>query len=257
MSDHALQETELREVFNLSLASSGEKDRIRSLWFALAEHQDGKLGTTPPKFSALLKKFRVDSAAGALCTHGYFWTDENNNYWRAHGKRRSAEIGRGEVANTIQVWVLDERSAAIENDLLVQIEKLPLDGRFRRQALLTIRLGQREFRNRLLDAYGCKCWVSDCAVERVLQAAHIEPHNGSNNMTGNGILLRADLHNLLDADLLWIEPRAEGYYVRLSPALRGSYGEYKDRLLLPPKVSPSDCPDAERLLRTRPDWHPL
>ncbi|BBH70257.1 hypothetical protein ACTI_69420 [Actinoplanes sp. OR16] len=240
----------------VSLTADDEKHRIRSLWFALADHQDGKLGTSPSTFSALLKRYKVNSAAGFLCTHGYFWTDSNGNYWRAHGKRRSGEIGNGEVANTIQAWVLEERATEIE-DALLQFDQLPLDGRFRRQGMLTIRLGQREFRNRLLAAYARKCWVSDCTVERVLQAAHIEPHSGSNNMTSNGILLRADLHNLLDADLLWIEPKPEGYYVRLSPELCGSYDDFKDKLLTTPEIPSRDLPDVERLLRIRPDWHQL
>ena len=41
----------------------------------------------------------------------------------------------------------------------------------------------------------------------VLEAAHIEPHSvGGHNSADNGLLLRADLHTLMDAGLLVVEP---------------------------------------------------
>ncbi|GIE78024.1 hypothetical protein Aph02nite_39740 [Actinoplanes philippinensis] len=96
--------------------------------------------------------------------------------------------------------------------------------------------------------------MSGCSVEEALQAAHVEPHTGTNNRLDNGMLLRADLHNLYDACLMWVEPTAEGYRVRLSPSLGVSYVEYADKLLAPPHESREKCPDPVGLFRQRPGW---
>lgn len=67
------------------------------------------------------------------------------------------------------------------------------------------RQGQSTFRDQLMVAYGGRCAVTCCAVEEVLQAAHIEPYaEGRNNSVSNGILLRADIHSLFDLGIVRI-----------------------------------------------------
>jgi predicted restriction endonuclease len=68
------------------------------------------------------------------------------------------------------------------------------------------RQGQGTFRRKLLEAYGGRCALTGCAVEAVLQAAHIHPYLGpyTNDVT-NGLLLRADLHTLFDLRLITID----------------------------------------------------
>jgi hypothetical protein len=68
------------------------------------------------------------------------------------------------------------------------------------------RQGQPEFRRRLINTYGAKCMVTGCAIEQILQAAHIVPvsRNGTHRIS-NGLLLRADIHNLFDLGLLAID----------------------------------------------------
>src|SRR4051794_4193961 len=85
------------------------------------------------------------------------------------------------------------------------------------------RAGQSEFRQRLLDAYGGRCAVTGCDVEEALQAAHIIPYLGEHsNETSNGILLRADVHNLFDSYVLSIDPDTST--VRIAPnLLKSSY----------------------------------
>lgn len=61
------------------------------------------------------------------------------------------------------------------------------------------RLGQGSFRILVTDAYGRKCAVSGERVLPVLEAAHIRPYaDGGGHSLGNGLLLRSDLHTLLD-----------------------------------------------------------
>ncbi|HUZ56031.1 MAG TPA: HNH endonuclease [Streptosporangiaceae bacterium] len=55
----------------------------------------------------------------------------------------------------------------------------------------------------LMAAYSGRCAVTGCTVQAVLEAAHLRPYRGpDSNVTGNGLLLRADIHTLLDLQLL-------------------------------------------------------
>lgn len=65
---------------------------------------------------------------------------------------------------------------------------------------------QAKFRNELQLLYG-ECVISGCQVMPALDAAHIAPvaKKGEFHPT-NGVLLRADLHRLFDANLIGIKP---------------------------------------------------
>lgn len=81
------------------------------------------------------------------------------------------------------------------------------DGRQRILAAVVRRLGQRNFRRRLIKAYDGKCAMTRCAVAWVLEAAHISPYRGlKTNALSNGLLLRADLHTLFDLALVSVDP---------------------------------------------------
>ncbi|WP_442503823.1 HNH endonuclease [Marinivivus vitaminiproducens] len=67
------------------------------------------------------------------------------------------------------------------------------------------RQGRPAFRRALLRAYGGRCAISGCAVEPLLEAAHIHPYRGPDtNAAQNGLLLRADIHTLFDLGLITI-----------------------------------------------------
>lgn len=77
------------------------------------------------------------------------------------------------------------------------------DGRKKIWAQVKRRQGQPAFRRRLLAAYGGQCAITDCAVEALLEAAHILPYRGKEtNIVQNGLLLRADIHTLFDLGLI-------------------------------------------------------
>jgi len=93
------------------------------------------------------------------------------------------------------------------------------DGRNRIMRTITQRRGQKTFRDSLLDAYGRRCAITGCGIVDVLEAAHITPYLGpyTNHVT-NGLLLRADLHTLLDCRLLAVDPATHS--VMLAPSVR-------------------------------------
>jgi len=55
--------------------------------------------------------------------------------------------------------------------------------------------------------YGGKCCITGCTVGAVLEGVHIDSYYGdtSDNLQ-NGLLMRADLHTLLDKNLMAIDP---------------------------------------------------
>jgi len=86
---------------------------------------------------------------------------------------------------------------------------------------IKIRRGQRNFRDALLVAYGSRCAITGCNITDVLEAAHITPYLGpETNHVSNGLLLRTDLHTLLDCGLIGIDPATRK--VLLAPSLRTS-----------------------------------
>lgn len=94
---------------------------------------------------------------------------------------------------------------------------------------------QSKFRQSLIAAYSGTCAVSSTDVVDALQAAHIDPYRGRRSqVVQNGILLRADIHLLYDANLIAIEP--ETHVLRLADAIRGSvYEQYAGRAIMTPK----------------------
>ena len=69
------------------------------------------------------------------------------------------------------------------------------------------RLGQGEFRSRIIDAYGRRCAVTGERTLPALEAAHIVPFSEiKGHDIRNGVLLRADLHRLFDDGYVTINP---------------------------------------------------
>jgi hypothetical protein len=95
-----------------------------------------------------------------------------------------------------------------------------------------VRAVQGRFRDDLFDLYGGKCLLTRCAVPEALEAAHVLPHNGDpvRDRPDNGLLLRRDLHTMLDAMLWSIDPKTNK--VRLARRLNDkSYGALDGKVI--------------------------
>lgn len=90
-----------------------------------------------------------------------------------------------------------------------------------RLAWVQMRPGQGIFRSMVASAYRWRCAVTGERVLPVLEAAHIKPfgENGP-NVVQNGLLLRADLHRLLDAGYVTLSP---DYRLEVSRKVKGDY----------------------------------
>ncbi|MEQ8406168.1 MAG: HNH endonuclease [Oceanicaulis sp.] len=86
---------------------------------------------------------------------------------------------------------------------------------------VTVRSGQREFREAVVARYGGACALTGETTAAALDAAHIVPVAEDTTLgrsPENGICLRADLHRLFDRGLIWFEQDR----VVIAESLRGS-----------------------------------
>jgi len=135
-----------------------------------------------------------------------------------------------------------------------QVDDVPgsdYDARLRALRGIVARQGRAEFRQALIDAYLGRCAISGCNVIAVLEAAHLRPYRGpESNKVTNGLLLRADIHTLLDYRLLAVDPATRR--VRLSVQLAGSQYEAFAGIPLAEPTAASQRPD-QRVLDVM--WH--
>lgn len=131
---------------------------------------------------------------------------------RVEDRREIPEVDRYFLRASDAVWAVAVRSREVE-----------------------LRPEQAAFRERVGNAWGWRCAISGETVREVLDAAHLPAASwrAGANEAEDGILLRADLHRLLDAGLL----RIEDGVVRVRV---GSYQQYDGAHLTRPVTMRSD-----------------
>ena len=89
---------------------------------------------------------------------------------------------------------------------------------------IVARRGQSGFRAVLLEAYQGRCAMTGCDAPAALEAAHLRPYRGpDSNTVTNGLLLRADIHTLLDLRLVALDPETRA--ITVSKLLAGTQYE--------------------------------
>jgi hypothetical protein len=109
---------------------------------------------------------------------------------------------------------------------------------------------QPAFRSALLAAYNGCCAITGCNIEPCLEAAHLDRYADSgDNRSCNGILLRADLHRLMDAGLLTFHWNGGVLWTRLDGRIDDEVylSLASERVELPP--DPSCWPSKENVRR--------
>ena len=175
---------------------------------------------------------------------GYVLKKEGRRFWVAsHNDLAAIEgaVRRHLGTDTISFWMTEDRLTPPEpaekprkDPGAVFDPENVADERERVRADIVRRQGQGKFRANVLHAYGYRCAVTESDVEAVLEAAHILPYRGpAHHDVRNGILLRADLHTLMDRHLLRIHPTTRR--VVLHPSLHDSqYAELNDAQIREP-----------------------
>ena len=98
------------------------------------------------------------------------------------------------------------------------------DKRRRHLAEVLARPGQAEFRRKVFKRWKARCLITRCTTKTSLEAAHIVPvaENGVDD-EWNGLPLRADIHRLFDANLIWID--ADSLCVNVADKVTRDYGK--------------------------------
>jgi putative restriction endonuclease len=145
--------------------------------------------------------------------------------------------------------ILSKKQLTQEPDLKIEEEK----ARYGKETLIKPRLGQGSFKIIVTDAYLRTCAITQERVLPVLEAAHIKPYSVSgSHEVRNGVLLRSDMHKLLDRGYLTITPKL---HIEVSRRIKDEFdnGEYYftfhgQQINLPRRQF--DQPSAEFLI-----WH--
>jgi putative restriction endonuclease len=113
----------------------------------------------------------------------------------------------GRPATDIIAEILEATAQADLDAAATDIPADAYDARLRVLRQIVARQGQSAFRAALLAAYHGRCAITGCDAPAVLEAAHLRPYRGpGSNTVSNGVLLRSDLHTLLDLRLLAVDP---------------------------------------------------
>lgn len=145
--------------------------------------------------------------------------DYRDGYFRLDGPVSiGASIGASGPATEVTVSLVDFSDGEFDANA-------DTDSRLKVLAQVSRRQGAPRFRRALLQAYEGRCAMSRYDAEPALEAAHILPYRGpqTNHIT-NGLLLRADLHDLFDLGLVAVD--TDSMRLRLGAELAGT--RYED-----------------------------
>ncbi|TDB38199.1 MAG: HNH endonuclease [Actinobacteria bacterium] len=150
-----------------------------------------------------------------------------------------------ELVGPVSVGI-DSRANALENraSVTISLVEFPLepfnpaaeqDDRIKVIRAVHRRQGAPRFRRALLQAYEGTCAMTRFDAEPALEAAHIVPYRGpQTNHPANGLLLRADMHDLFDLGLVAVDTST--LRLTLAKALEGTkYERYHDQPLWIPR----------------------
>jgi hypothetical protein len=162
-------------------------------------------------------------------------------------KKQLEDLGQSSSAGS----AVEQALAAAEDEVKQEAaaEPPPADDYDARQRVLrqiVRRRGQPKFRSTLMTAYSGRCAVTGYEAGDALEAAHIRPYKGpESNTLSNGLLLRADIHTLLDLKLLAINP--QNREIAVSQLLSATqYGSLSGQPIAEPAL-PSQRPSQDAL----------
>jgi putative restriction endonuclease len=145
----------------------------------------------------------------------------------------SPHIVQGKTYNTSSftgLWLMkqvQERLTQLDYDPFAGVvSENGMEGRYGSEQVIQTRLGQGAFRIIVTEAYNRRCAISGERTLPVLDAAHIKPFSQQGpNLPSNGLLLRQDLHTLLDRGYITI---TNDFNIEVSKRIKEDYGNGRD-----------------------------
>ena len=234
---------------SLAWEAFGEKNGAASLL---------EMRTRLARYRRVVDDGRADYPVGCILLEQPFFLSESDWIPAPADFSRNIVRGKGYDARTGEGLRLWERVQAVVGAAASAAPALPYEPqrvaeRFGSPTVVYPRLGQGSFRVLVTDLYERRCAVTGERTLPVLDAAHIKPFgaNGPHDPR-NGLLLRSDLHTLLDRGYVTVTPELR---FEVSGRIRGEFENGRDyyalhgrRLRLP--VHEGLAPAREYL-----DWH--
>lgn len=183
--------------------------------------------------AARIRKYRVRNATvgeiesaeiGCIVLEECVWFPEDRwvprpGDWHDNivsGKGYSLLKGEGK-----RLWLDVLQRAAVEQGALPFVESAQEAARYGNPMLVAPRLGQGAFRLEVAEAYRHACAVTTEHSRPVLEAAHVKPYSeGGPHEVSNGLLLRTDIHRLLDRGYVTV---TEDYHFEVSSKLKADF----------------------------------
>lgn len=143
--------------------------------------------------------------------------------WIPQPSNWSSSIQRGKMYSTdeqigAELWIKVQNRLANLKEANAVFEGTP---RYGADYLVHTRFGQAGFRAMITDIYNRRCAITRERTLPVLDAAHIKPYAKSGpHKIKNGLLLRSDLHKLLDSGFMTI---TSDFHVEVSKRIREEY----------------------------------
>jgi HNH endonuclease len=136
----------------------------------------------------------LDSVSGRL--------QAEHRHWQ--GYDTETETGK-ELWEAVSARLMQSRAAVLEPGTAT-VAAIETHG-FGKPQIILPRLGQGLFRILVTDAYSRRCAITGERTLPVLEAAHIKPYSlVKRHELPNGLLMRSDLHRLLDEGYLTVDP---------------------------------------------------
>jgi len=224
-----LRETSAREGFltphelvQIVIPLAGERVRPAIMSDYILEHRKGRLSLAGWPNCAeeandrrMAREFLLFLARFGVCKQTERQDVQEEKFHLREAIEASQLIASGPTLYSLQP---EERHSAVattaDSGLALFIE------RSRRSIQVLDRLGQRQFRKRVIDGYSGACFLTGETILDVLEAAHVVPvEYGGTDTLNNGLCLRVDIHRLYDAGRIRILPDGE---LDLDPIVKDS-----------------------------------
>jgi predicted RNA-binding Zn-ribbon protein involved in translation (DUF1610 family) len=122
------------------------------------------------------------------------------------------------------IKALNDKGYRVEIDMLVKTESLIKGGHKNR--LVRVRVGQGQFRQKLLDQFGSVCAFTGKAPREALEACHLYSYaKDAAHHDDGGLLIRRDLHTMFDLGMIAVNPASKE--ISISEEL-ADYAHYQD-----------------------------
>ena len=175
-----------------------------------------------------------------ILSHAFFWPKHlwiptDPSWWPSNivsGKSFESVTEPGQ-----SLWrKIQENLGTSEAPTISGLNELSDAPRFGPSFLARARLGQGGFRSLVTSAYQRRCAFTGERTLPVLQASHIRPYaNEGPHAIRNGILLRADLHQLFDRGYITFAPDQDTYRIKVSPRIKKEFSNGREYYALDEK----------------------